>query len=408
MLTINQKARIIVVVMISICALLLSCYMISEASAQNSYVEVEATSDGRTFNFTGNGAYWDWYIDVYGLDVANVDLTNEWDKASSTVKYEEIGDGEIFVKVSTYSPGDEWYYFEWKQMPISGDGTYVPPGSGGRSVTLVNSTNVSGYIEYPERSEKAVFQFDTTHREADLTVVVHNGEVLENATVSLINGNPTVVWTDENGEAKFTPGTGTYHLIVEHENFSSMLVDDLYLEADKSYHIQINMTDCITSKGVAICTPDTDDLIVYYKNKEPAMNAISPQGFVDYFADQMRTCAGGENNCADGTLQWMADDWGIYPENLNVLLYDCTFTELDCEDGWQAWEIEYVVKNYQQYECTYTVTLVYNGDTIELGDGTLPATWSTHAKTTTTSSVMIEGCDSHKMYLVVESERADN
>ena len=403
MININFKWAVIVTILISI--FILGLCMVSDASA-NSVVEVEATSDGGTFDFTGSGAYWNWDINLYGFDLANVDLTDEWDRASSTVRYEEIDDGEIFVKVSTYSPGDEWYYFEWKEMPINGDGVYSP--GGGRSVTLVNSTNVTGYIEYPERDRKAVFLFDTRHSDADLTIVVHNGELLENATVTLINGNQKVQWTDKNGVAEFTPGTGTYHMIIEHENFSAMLVDDLFIEASKSYLIRVNMTDCLTSSGIAVCSPDADDLIMYYKNKDPAMGTITPQGYVNYFADRLRTCKGIEDNCADGTLERMATQWGIYPDpELNVLLYDCNFTRLDCEDGRQAWEIEYVVKNYQQYECTYTVTLMYNGDPIELGNGTLLPTWSSHAKSTTSINVMFEENETTPtMYLVVTSERA--
>jgi len=375
--------------------------------AANSYVYVEGESDGGTFNFTGSGSYWDFDIQLRGFDVANVDLTNHWDRTSSTVKYEDIGDGEIFVKVTEKFPGDEFYYFDWVRMLIDGDGTYSP--GGGRNVQLVNSSNVTGWIEYPERGEKAVFLFDTRHNEADVTVIVHNGELLENATVSLINGNPVVAWTDENGEAEFTPGTGNYHLIVEHENFSAMLVDDLFLEADKSYLIRVNMTDCLTSKGVALCAPDADDLIVYYKNKDPAMNSISPQGYVDFFADQMRTCQAGANNEADGTLERMATNWGIYPQDLNVLLYSCNITKLGCIDGKTELEVVYTVKNYQQYECSYNVSLIYGNDTIELGNGVLPKTWSTRAKITTTDYVMIDHCDpTSTVYLFVESEQVDD
>ena len=391
--------------MITICVIILvGCMM--PASAQNSYVYVEGEVDGGSFNFTGSGAYWDWNIYLKGWDIANVDLTNQWDQASSTVKYEDIGDGEIKVKVTEYTSGDEMYYFRWEQMLIDGDGTYSP--GGGRNVELVNSPNVTGYIEYRERDRKAVFLFDTRHTSADLKVVVHNGELLENASVSLINGNQKVKWTDENGVAEFSPSTGTYHMIVEHENFSAMLVDDLRIEASKSYLIQVNMSDCLTSSGVAVCSNDADDLIVYYKDKEPAMGTISPQGYVDYFADQMRTCKSGENNCADGTLERMATKWGIYPTDLNVLLYSCNITNLGCIDGMTEVEINFVVKNYQQYECEYVVCLVYGNKTIELQHDILPKTWSEHAKCEYTALVAIENCDPvSTVYLTVESERAD-
>lgn len=406
MLTMSQKIRIIALIMITICAVLLTCYMISEASAQNSYVKVEAESDGGTFNFTGSGAYCNWDIDLYGFDLANVDLTNQWDHASSTVKCEEIGDGEIFVKVTEHKPGDEMYYFRWEKLPINGDGVYSP--GGGRNVELVNSDNVTGWIEYPERDRKAVFQFDTRHKDTDLTVIVHNGELLENASVMLINGNRKVQWTDEYGVAEFTPGTGTYHMIVEHENFSAMLVDELFIEASKSYLIRVNMTDCLTSSGVAVCGPDADDLIVYYKEKGPAMNTISPQGYVNYFAGELKTCRARDDPEADGTLERMATKWGIYPDPpLNVLLYSCNFTEMECEDGYRAWGINYTVKNYQQYDCNYTVTLVAGNETIELGDGTLKSTWSESAKMAKTTNVILEGCEKRQMYLAVQSGRIE-
>ena len=388
--------------------LLIICLIMAHASA-NSVVEVPATSDSGTFNFMGTGGYCDWYLDISGWDEANVDIANHWDYATSNVIYQDVGDGEIFVKIKDRSHNNQWMYYDWGTIPINGNGIYVPPfGGGGRYVNVTGSPNVTGEIECIVGMERAVFQFDTQHHETDLTVLVHNGEVLENATVSLINGNPIVVWTDELGEAKFTVGTGTYHLVIEHENFSSMLVDDLYLEADKSYHIRVNMTDCLSSSGVALCSPDADDLIIYYKNKEPAMGSISPQGFVDYFADQLRTCMGGDNPCATNTLQWMADDWGIYPSELNVLLDSCTITKIGCIDGMQELEITYCVKNYQQYECSYTVNLVYGDTTIELGSGYLPKTWSQHSKITTTSLVAIDGCEpTSTVYLVVESEKIE-
>lgn len=397
----------IIYIGIIILALLLVSYTIADASASssNSYVEVVGESTGGTFNFIGTGAYCDWNIYLKGWDEANVDLTNEWDRASSTVKYENIDNGEIFVKVSTHSPGDEMYYFRWEKMPINGDGIYSPGGK--RDVEIVNSPNVTGFIEYPERDHKAQFLFDTSHRNADLRVIVHNGKLLENASVSLINGNQEVKWTDEEGIAEFTPGTGTYHMIVEHPNFDPMLVNDLFIEASKSYLIKIHMKDCLTSVGTAVCDKNTTDLIVYYKNKTAPMKAISPQGYVDYWADQMRTCKGEENSEADGTLERFATRWGVYPSKLNVTFYSCNITNLGCIDGMTELEITYIVKNYQQYECEYFVYLIYGNETIELQYDILPKTWSEHAKRKTTSYVSIEHCDSiSTVYLVVESERA--
>lgn len=397
MININFKWAVIVTVIVTI--IIFTCLMVTDASAQ--------TTAGGSFNFSGSGDS----LNVYasGLDWASVDFTNPWG-FGAIIHYVDVDDGEIFLRADKGFDYDPMYYYDWTTKSFTGNGNWMVPidDQGGRNVTVVNSPNVTGWIEYPKRAEKAVFIFDTRHSEADLTVFVHNGELLENATVSLINGNPTVKWTDENGEAKFTPGTGNYHILVEHENFSAMMIDDLRIEADKSYYISVNMTDCLTSKGVAVCSPDADDLVVYYRDKEPAMGTISPQGFVDYFADRLRTCKGIEDNCADGTLERMATQWGIYPTELNVLLYDCNFTDMGCQDGMRDWEITYVVKNYQQYACVYTVTLVAGNNTIELGSDELPATWSSHAKSTTTSNVMIEGCDNHKMYLLVTSERAND
>ena len=405
-----SNIRIIALVMIAICVAPLSCYMISEASAHNSYVQVEAESDGGSFNFTGSGAYWNWDISVTGFDLANVDLTNQWDYASSTVKYEDIGDGEIQVKVTEHKPGDEMYYFRWEKLPINGNGVYSP--GGGRNVELVNSDNVTGWIEYPERDRKAVFQFDTRHKDTDLKVIVHNGELLENATVTLINGNQKVKWTDEDGVAEFTPGTGTYHMIVEHENFSAMLVDEIFIEASKSYMIRVNMSDCLTSSGVAVCGPDADDLIVYYKEKGPAMNTISPQGYVNYFAERLTTCRARDDPEADGTLERMATKWGIYPDPpLNVLLYSCNFTEVDADEG-VVWNVTYTVKNYQQYPCNYSVSLITEcgnnvTETMPMGSGTLKATFSEHAKDTTVKTINL-GDNVKRMYLAVVGNRVDD
>lgn len=386
---------------ITICIILLAgC--ITSTTADNSYTEVVGESNGGIFNFTGSEAYWDWNIYLNGWDIANVDLTNHWDQASSTVKYEDIDAGNIYVKVSEHSSGDEMYYFEWKKLSINGDGIYSP--GGGRNVELINSPNVTGYIEYRERDHKAVFLFDTSHKSADLQVIVHNGELLKNASVILINGDQKVKWTDENGIAEFSPSTGTYHMIIKHENFSTMFVDDLEIEASKSYLIRVNLTDYLTSSGVAVCEQNADDLIVYYKNKEPPMDTISPQGYVDYYANQLRTCMGGTNNEADGTLERMATKWGIYPEDLNVLLYSCNFTEIDKSD----WIITYTVKNYQQYECNYNVTLIIENknnvtNTIPMGEGIVKATWSEYAKDTKTQTVNI-GTDMQKMYLIITGE----
>jgi len=366
---------------------------------------IALAESGGTYNFSGSGTS----INIYAEDLnwASVDFTNPWG-FGAIVRYVDVDDGEIYLRVNKDFNYDPMYYYDWTSKSFIGNGIWKLPidDNGGRYVNVTNSPNVTGFIEYPEKKEKAVFLWDTVHHETDLTVIVHNGELLENATVSLINGDPTIVLTDEIGEAKFTLGTGTYHLIVEHKNFSSMLIDDLYLEADKSYHIRVNMTNCLSNDE--LCNLDADDLIIYYKDKEPAMGSISPQGFVDHFADRLRMCEGIKDNCADGTLERMATQWGIYPKNLNVLLYSHNFTKLEYVDGHQIWEVTYTIKNYQEYKCTYTINLIANDSIIELNSGELPPTWSIRAKTTNTNKFTISDCYVDKpIYLSVESERSN-
>ena len=402
----NIKASLMCFVVTILMVLLMAICVIQTASA-NSGVIVVASSDGGTFEFEGDGAFWDWSIDVEGFDEANVDLTNHWDHASSTVTYHNIGDGEIHLKVSDRNFNNEWYYYDWDIIRYDGDGVHeaLRFGDGGRSANVSGSPNVTTYIEQVVDIRKAVFLFDTSHSSADLTVVVHNGHLLENASVILMNGAREVQWTDEIGEAEFSPHTGKYAIIIEHENYTSMIVDDLHFESDKSYHIRVNMTDCLSSCGAALCASDADDLIMYYKQKEPAMGPISPQGYVNYFAKQLTTCKVGDNLCADGTLERMATKWGVYPDTpLNVLLYDCEFKKLDCEDGKCRWDVTYAVKNYQQYACNYEITLFAGNKTVVIGNGELGPAGSTIAKEIANQVVVISG-EPKKLHLGVMSEK---
>ena len=390
----------------------ISITCIESVSAQS--VQVVAVTDGGEFSFVGDGGYWDWDIDITGFDEADTDLTNHWDYATSTVTYQDIDDGTIKVRVKDNYLNHEFTYYDWGTIPINGNGIYVPKfGGGGRYVNVTGSPNVTGFIECVVNVRPAYFQFDTRHSTADLTVIVHNGELLENATVELINGPHEVAWTDENGAVVLEPTTGKYAMIVEHENFSSMLVDDLYFENDKSYIIKINMTDCLSSCGLPYCTPDYDDLIMFYKSKEPAMNAISPQSFVNFFAQRLTTCMAGQDKCAIDTLERMYTNWGIEPDPaLGVLLYDCNFTKLQCDDTWCEWEITYEVRNFQSKPYDYTVTLIADNTTTELNSGTIGATFSTTGRETLTKTVVVNcngnepGC-SGQMYLAVISERAE-
>lgn len=399
--------RIFLAVIIFVSLLLFGC-IIQMASAQNSGVTVIASSEGGYFSFTGDGAYWDFDIDVSGFNKANVDLTNHWDLASSRVVYDNIDTGNIFVRVTEHFPGDEMYYFDWHKLDIKGNGTYTPTPGGGRCVEVTNSTDsVTGWIEYRTMSSKAQFLYDTRHTHADLTVIVHNGELLENATVTLVNGNREVKWTDEDGEADFSPCAGIHHLIVEHPDFSPMLVDDLFFESDKMYVIKVHLTNCTSSAGNTACGASADNLIMYYKEKDPAMGAISPQEYVNYFADKLRQCKGRDNKEADGTLGVMASRWGVFPDPpLNVVLYECNFTKMECSgDDGCLWNITFTVKNYQKYNCNYTVRLIAGDEIVELESGNLGPTWSKRAMHTGNKVMSVKGREN--MYLTVVSDKTD-
>lgn len=387
---------------------------VEPVSAQSA-VYVYATSEGGEFDFTGDGAEWDWNINIEGFDTANVDLTNHWIYSTDTVEYVNIGDGEIHVNVSNRDYQNEWYYYDWAIIQYNGNGLHVPKllGGGGRSVNVTGSPNVTTFIEQVVEIRKAVFLVDTRHSSADLTVCVHNGHLLENASVELINGPHAVEWTDENGEAKFDVSTGKYAMIIESDGFDTMLVEDLTFEARKSYYIRVNMTDCLSSCGSPFCAPDADDLVMYYRDKDPNMGIISPQAYVNYFAGRLTTCMAERDNCAIGTLERMGTRWGIYPDPvLGVLLYDCNFAELRCGGNWCEWNVTYEVWNFQNVPYNYTVTLIADGIITELNSGLLGATFSETGRDTITKTVVVNydndnpGCGS-QMYLKVVSERAD-
>jgi len=397
--------RICLAAIIFMSLLLFGC-IIQMASAQNSGVTVIASSDGGYFSFTGDGAYWDFDIDVSGFDEANVDLTNHWERASDRIVYDGIDEGNIFVKATEHFKGDECYYFDWGEMPIKGNGVY--DAGGGRHVEVKNSTdNVTGSIEYVTGMRKAVFLMDTSHHHADVTVVVHNGHLLENATVTLDGGAHDVKWTDEDGIVEFTPPTGEYHIMIEAAGFDAMLVDELHFDAENMYLIQINMTNCTSSAGNTTCGASADDLIMYYKEKDPAMGPISPQGYVNYFADKLRQCKGRDNKEADDTLEVMARRWGVLPDPpLNVVLYECNFTKMECSgDDGCLWNITFTVKNYQKYNCNYTVSLIAGDEIVKLESGNLGPTWSKRAMHTGNKVMSVKGREN--MYLTVVSDKTD-
>jgi hypothetical protein len=401
---------IVIILLIGLFAL--SC--LDPVSAQST-VYVYTTSEGGEFDFTGDGAEWDWYMDITGYDVANVDLTNHWIYSTDTVTYNDIGDGVINIKVSNRDYQDEWYYSDWGIVQYDGNGIHTPKlfNGGGRLVNVTDSPNVTTFIEQVVEIRKAVFLMDTRHPSADLTVCVHNGHLLENASVELIGGPRAVQWTDENGEAEFSISTGKYAMVIEAAGFDTMLVEDLVFESQNSYYIRVNMTDCLTSCGSAFCAPDVDDLVMFYKEKEPNMGCISPQAYVNYFAERLTTCMAGRDKCAVGTLERMATNWGVYPDpELGVLLYSCDFEKLQCETNWCEWKITYEVRNFQNKPYDYTVSLIADNTTTELNSGTLGATFSETGRDTITKTVIVNcdnidaGCGG-QMYLAVVSERVE-
>ena len=383
--------------LITLIILLLGVQLVSADSG----IKVVAESNGGSFDFEGDGAETHMDLSITGFDEANVHTTNAW-RYGAKIVYRDIGSGNILLSASHDYPYDSMYYYRWDKMTFIGDGQYVPPGNGGRSVSLSNSSTVTGTIEYPVQDRKAQFLRDTRHSHSDVTVMVHNGHTLENAIVTMYFTNPKVKWTDEEGRADFKLSQGTYHMTVEVDGYDAMLVDDLEFKNENHYLLNVNMTNCECTMGVPVCGPKAEDLLLYYQKKDPASETISPQGYVDYFAGRLRTCRAREDPEADGTLERFATKWGIYPSELNVLLYSCNFTKVN-----GTWDIQYTVKNYQEYKCNYTVTLIVGNETTELGSGVLSATWSERAKETTNVEYIAKNeNEEKKMYLAVISERA--
>lgn len=405
-----MKLKSIITIFIIVLLGIVSIGCIEPISAQSA-VYVVTTSEGGKFEFIGNGAEWNWHIDVTGYDIANVDLTNHWIYSTDTVSYNNVGDGEIHIKVSDRIYQNEWYYYDWDIIQYNGNGFHKPKllNGGGRSVNVTNSPNVTTYIEQVIAIRKAVFLMDTRHSRADLTVCVHNGHLLENASVELIGGPRVIQRTDENGEAEFSVSTGKYAIVIESDGFDAMIVEDLTFESQNSYYIRVNMTDCLSSDGSPFCAPNANDLIMYYKQKDPNMGTISPQEYVNYFANRLTTYMAHQDNCAVGTLERMSTQWGIYPDpEVGILLYSCNFTELRCDENQCEWKVEYEIRNFQNEPYDYTISLM-TGDTMtELDTGILGATYSTTGREITTKTVIVNGYEpgcNNRMYLVVVSDR---
>ena len=166
------------------------------------------------------------------------------------------------------------------------------------------------------------------------------------------------------------------------------------------YIIMVNMTE-------------GEDMVVYSVEKSLPQNSITPQEYVNYFADRLKMCMAGRDKCAVDTLERMATSWGVYPDPaLGVLLYSCNFTELRCDTNWCEYEITYEVRNFQDKPYDYTVTLIADDTTTELNSGKLGPTFSETGRDTITKTVVVN-CDNNdggcgdQMYLSVVSERVD-
>jgi hypothetical protein len=140
----NTKTKNMIVIFIMLLIGIISLGCLDPISAQSA-VYVVATSEGGEFNFEGSGDECEWDVHVEGFDLANTDVTNNWGTPSD-VRYENIGEGTIFMKVAHKLAGDEFWYFNWLREDIDGNGTYTKGLPGGHSVTVANSTNITGYI----------------------------------------------------------------------------------------------------------------------------------------------------------------------------------------------------------------------------------------------------------------------
>jgi len=390
--------------------LLMSMNMASAATI----VEIDANGggEGSTINIVTVGDYVDFYAHINNFDTANLDMSNYWGYTDD-IKYDNVGSGEIYVRCGdkgAYQKND-WVYYDWHEHSINGNGVYTPPGdSGGRTVTVTNSSGITGWIEY-YTTRPSYWACDTSPQPAKLTVYVHNGHPIEGATVAVKNGHHSVQVTDKDGMVYCEPASGLYSVFVEQEDYDSVYVQDLMLESGNDYMLHVSLINGTASAGDVITGDDIDDeTIMYMYDRGVEMTAIDVQEYVNYFADRLRTCISGNDHNADGTLERYATNYGVYPDPpLNVMLYDCNITKMTCADDQCDYRIEFTVKNYQNYPCEYTVNLIVetnDGDveTVHIKDGVLGSTHSTSHMETANQTVSL-GNNVDNLYLTVVSDR---
>ena len=391
-----------------ICVILLMSMNMASAVT---IIEIDANGggEGSTIDIVTVDNYADFYARINNFDTANIDVSNHWG-CIDDVQYDNVNAGEIFVRCGDRSAyqTDEWAYYDWYEMPIDGNGVYAP--GGGRSVTVTNSSGITGWIEY-YTTRPSYWACDTRPQPAKLTIWVHNGHPIEGANVAVKNGHYSEHVTDADGMVYCEPSSGWYSVLVEHENYDSVYVQDLMLESGNDYMLHVSLVNGTASAGDVITGDDIDEeTILYMHSRDAEMTAIDVQEYVNYFADRLRTCMSGSDHNADGTLERYATNYGVYPDPpLNVMLYDCNITKMTCVNDQCDYRIEFTVKNYQKYPCEYTVNLMVktndgNTETIHVGDGVLGSTHSASGMETAIRTMSL-GNDVDNLYLAVVSDR---
>lgn len=146
-----------------ILAVLITLLLTTSAMA-GGVLMIDGTAESGDISIDAEGAYLECYFDLSDWTTAHSTTSNNWN-VPVEISYDNIQNGEIYVnvfnKVDATRYWDDMYYYSWKKMSIKGDGVYVPPGNGGRSVTVTGSDNTTGWIEYWSMDRKACFICDT-------------------------------------------------------------------------------------------------------------------------------------------------------------------------------------------------------------------------------------------------------
>ncbi len=380
------------------------------AASAATIVEITASGSGEgiTINIVTVGDYVDFYAHIDNFDTANLDVSNYWGYIDN-IRYDNVGSGEIFIRCGNKDVvhTNEWAYYNWHEYPITGNGVYAP--GGGRTVTVTNSSGITGWIEYYTTCA-SYWACDTRLQPAKLEIWVHNGHPIENATVIVENGHHSVHVTDETGIVKCEPSSGLYTVFVEHDDYENVFVENLTLLSGNDYLLHVSLVNGTASEGDVTTGMTHEEYVLYKRDRGVEMTAIDVQEYVNYFADRLRTCVSGNDHNADGTLERYATNYGVYPDPpLNVLLYDCNITKTTCAADQCDYRIEFTVKNYQNYPCEYTVNLIVKTDdgdvkTIHVKDGVLESTHSPSGMETVNQTVSL-GNSVDNLYLTVVSDR---